>query len=138
MNAAVQKLVAVAREKFAADFGVDPAMFDSPVWDIGHLRDRAFNRTNRNVHFTRYGANDQPLPKDFCRVVKSWLILDRRSPGNLAMRLDGARILWEAILVRRGGAPADFRWQTLSEEDLSQAELLMGACSPHIRPVHIH
>lgn len=127
MNAAVQKLVAVAREKFAADFGVDPAIFDSSVWDIGRLRDRAFSRTNRNVHFTRYGANDQPLPKDFCRVVKGWLILDRHSPGNLALRLDSARILWEAILVRRGGDPADFRWQTLSEEDLSQAELLMQA-----------
>lgn len=122
---ATQKLIAVAREKFAADFGADPEMFDSSFWEIGRLKDRAINRANRNVHFTRYGANDQPLPKDFSRVVKSWLILDRRSPGNMALRLGCARILWEAILVRRGGDPADFRWQSLSEEDLSQAELLM-------------
>ncbi|HVH87432.1 MAG TPA: hypothetical protein VM912_11960 [Terriglobales bacterium] len=124
-GAAVRKLVLVAREKFTADFGADPEMFDSSFWDVSCLKDRAFNRTNRNVYFTRHDTNDQPLPADFSRVVKSWLILDRRSPGNMGLRLATVRILWEAILTRRGGDPAAFRWQTLSEEDLSQAELLM-------------
>jgi hypothetical protein len=123
----MQKLIAVAREKFAADFGVDVALFDWPVWEIGRLADRAFSRTNRNLHFTRYGATDHPLPKDFSRVVKSWLILDRRSPRNMCLRLDCLRILWEAILARRGDDSTAFQWQTLSEEDLSQAELLMRA-----------
>jgi hypothetical protein len=45
----------------------------------------------------------------------------------MGLRLAGGRILWEAILTRRSGEPATFRWQTLSEEDLSQAELLMRA-----------
>lgn len=124
-DAAVRKLVRIAREKFAADFGSDPEMFDSLCWDVGCLKDRAVNRTNRNVHFTRHGTNDQPLPTDFSHVVKSWLILDRHSPGNMGLRLDTVRVLWEAILTRRGGDPTSFRWQTLSEEDLSQAELLM-------------
>ncbi len=126
-SAAVRKLVLIAREKFAADLGADPGMFDSSFWDVSCLKDRAFNRTNRHVYFTRYGTNDQPLPTDYSRVVKSWLILDRRSPGNMGLRLDCARILWEAILTRRGGDPAAFRWPALSEEDLSQAELLMQA-----------
>jgi hypothetical protein len=126
-SAAVLKLVLIAREKFAADLGADPGMFNSSFWDVSCLKDRAFNRTNRRVYFTRYGTNDQPLPEDFSGVVKSWLILDRRSPGNMGLRLDCARILWEAILVRRSGDPAAFRWPALSEEDLSQAELLMQA-----------
>lgn len=125
MSAAIEKLVAVAREKFAADFGADPALFDSPVWDISRFRDRTFNRTNRNLYFTRYGANDQLLPKDFARVVKGWLILDRRSPRNMCVRLDCVRILWEAVLARRGGDHVAFRWPDLREEDLSQTELLM-------------
>ncbi len=122
---AMRKLLLIAREKFAADFGADPAMFDSSFWDVSCFRDRAFNRTNRHVYFTRYGSNDQPLPPDYSGVVKSWLILDRRTPGNMGLRLAGARILWEAILARRGGDPEAFRWPALSEEDLSQAELLM-------------
>jgi hypothetical protein len=125
MSAAIEMLVAVAREKFAADFGVDPALFDSPVWDISRFRDRTFNRTNRNLYFTRYGTSDQLLPKDFSRVVKGWLILDRRSPRNMCVRLDCIRILWEAILARRGGDRVAFRWPDLAEEDLSQTELLM-------------
>jgi integrase len=124
-SASVRKLVLIAREKFAADFGADPEMFDSSFWDVRCLKDRAFNRTNPNVYFTRYGTNDQPLPADFSGVVKGWLILDRHSPGNMGLRLATARILWEAILARRGGDPVAFRWQSLSEEDLSQAELLM-------------
>ncbi len=126
-SASVRKLILIAREKFAADFSVDTEMFDSPCWDVSRLKDRAFNRTNRNVYFTRYGTNDQPLPVEFSRVVKSWLILDRRSPGDMGLRLDCARILWEAIITRRRGEPTAFRWPTLSEEDLSQAELLMQA-----------
>ena len=122
---AMRKLILIAREKFAADFCADPKVFDSSFWDVSCFRDRAFNRTNRHVYFTRHGTNDQPLPADYSGVVKSWLVLDRRTPGNMGLRLAGARILWEAILTRRGGDPEAFRWTALSEEDLSQAELLM-------------
>ena len=34
MNIAIEKLVAVAREKFAADFAVDPSFFDLTA--MGH------------------------------------------------------------------------------------------------------
>jgi len=57
--------------------------------------------------------------------MKSWIILDRRSAGNMSRRSEAARMLWEAILVRRGGQPGDFRWESLSEEDLSQTELMI-------------
>jgi hypothetical protein len=124
-SVAMRKLVLIAREKFAADFCADAEMFDASFWDVSCFRDRAFNRTNRHVYFTHYGTNDQPLPADYSGAVKSWLVLDRRTPGNMGLRLAGGRILWEAILTRRGGDPEAFRWPALSEEDLSQAELLM-------------
>jgi hypothetical protein len=38
---AMRKLLLIAREKFAADFGADPAMFDSSFWDVSCFRDRA-------------------------------------------------------------------------------------------------
>ena len=59
--------------------------------------------------------------------MKSWIILDRRSVGNMGRRSDAARILWDAIQRRRKRKPEDFSWQSFSEEDLSQAELLMRA-----------
>ena len=52
-SSAVRKLTLIAREKFAADFGADPGMFDSSFWDISCFRDRAFNRTNR-LHTLRH------------------------------------------------------------------------------------
>ena len=36
-----------------------------------------------------------------------------------------ARMLWEAVLTRRGGKADTFRWEELCEEDLSQTELLL-------------
>ena len=59
--------------------------------------------------------------------MKCWLILDRRSVKNMSRRLDAARILWDAIQRRRKGKAEGFAWQKFSEEDLSQAELLMRA-----------
>ncbi len=59
--------------------------------------------------------------------MKSWIIIDRRSVGNMGRRSDAARILWDAIERRRKGRAEAFSWQNFSEEDLSQAELLMRA-----------
>lgn len=69
----------------------------------------------------------EPLPAVFAEVAKSWLILERRSAKDMATRLDGLRILWEAILSRRK-APAAFRWESLCYEDLSEAESVMRTC----------
>ena len=45
----------------------------------------------------------------------------------MSRRLSAARILWEAIQLRRQGKAEEFSWQNLTEEDLSQCELLMRA-----------
>jgi hypothetical protein len=117
----------IAREKFAADLHMDVSIFDQPAWDVSGLRHRGTIRENPTLYFTRRGTLDQPLPAAYGDIVKCWLILDRRSVANMSRRLDAARILWEAIQRRRKGKAEAFMWQNFSEEDLSQAELLMRA-----------
>lgn len=124
---AIQTLLAIAREKFAADLRTDVSAFDGPMWDVRGLRDRSTTTSNPRLYFTRHGTVDQPLPIVYGSVVKCWLILDRHSVANMSRRLDAARILWEAIHRRRRGRAEAFSWRSLSEEDLSQAELLMQA-----------
>jgi hypothetical protein len=122
---AIRRLVVAGREKFAADLQHSQSEFDDISWDISSLFDRSVSRSNRRVYFTRRGTTDQPLPSVYADVVKSWIILERRSAKYMACRVDGARLLWEAILRRRTGDATEFRWETLHEEDLSQAEILM-------------
>jgi hypothetical protein len=124
---AMRAVVAIAREKFAADLHMDASIFDQPAWDVSGLRDRGTTRQNPTLYFTQRGTLDQALPVAYGDIVKCWLILDRRSVANMSRRLDAARILWEAIQRRRNGKPEAFVWQNFSEEDLSQAELLMRA-----------
>ena len=121
----IRTLVAAGREKFTADLDPDASTFDAPAWDISGLKDRSTNKATRRLYFTRYGTTDQVLPQLYADVVKSWIILDRRSAGNMAGRLSGARILWEAILLRRQRKPENFSWENLTEEDISQCEILM-------------
>lgn len=122
---AIRGVLTIAREKFAADLHMDVSVFDQPSWDVRGLRDRGTIRGNPTLYFTRHGTLDQPLPTAYADIVKCWLILDRRSVKNMSRRLDGARILWDAIQQRRRGKTEAFAWQNFSEEDLSQAELLM-------------
>src|SRR5665213_1619017 len=124
---AMRAVLAIAREKFAADLHMDVSVFDRPSWDVSGLRDRGPRRENPTLYFTQRGTLDQPLPTAFGDIVKCWLILDRRSVRNMSRRLDAARILWDAIQRRRRGKAEGFAWQNFSEEDLSQAELLMRA-----------
>ena len=126
-EAAIRALLAIARQKFAADLHMDVALFDQPVWEVSALRDRSTSLRNQRLYFTQRGTTDQALPASYGNVVKSWIILDRRSVGNMGRRSDAARILWEAIQQRRKRKPEEFSWQSFSEEDLSQAELLMRA-----------
>jgi hypothetical protein len=124
VSESVQKLIAAAREKFAAEFPgtVD---FDAPSWDISSLKERSTNPAARKVYFTRRHSTEQPLPPIYANVLKSWIILDRHSAENMPRRSATARMLWEAALLRRKGKSEDFHWDALTEEDLSQAELLM-------------
>jgi len=124
---AMRAVLAIAREKFAADLHMDVSVFDQPSWDVSGLRDRGTIRENPTLYFTQRGTLDQPLPTPYGDIVKCWLVLDRRSVRNMSRRLDAARILWDAIQRRRRGKADGFAWQNFSEEDLSQAELLMRA-----------
>lgn len=124
---AIQDLLAIARERFAADQHVDASLFDQAMWDVRGLRERSTTSANPRLYFTRRGTLDQPLPAAYGDVVKSWIILDRRSVGNMSRRSEAARILWDAIERRRKRRAEAFTWQNFSEEDLSQAELLMRA-----------
>jgi hypothetical protein len=123
----IRALLAVAREKFAADLHMDVSVFDQQSWDVSGLKDRSIARENPRLYFTQRGTLDLPLPSIYGDVVKSWMIVDRCSVGNMGRRLDAVRILWDAIQRRRNGKPEAFAWRNLSEEDLSQAELLMRA-----------
>ena len=105
---AIRALLAIAREKFAADLHMDVSVFDQPAWDVSGLRDRGTIIRNPTLYFTQRGTLDQPLPATYGDVVKCWLILDRRSVANMSRRLDAARILWEAIQTRRKGKPEAF------------------------------
>jgi len=123
---AIINLVKAARAKFMVEFSGSGQSFDSMIWNIKLKVDRTTLNTLPQLHFTRYGTLDVPLPADFADVIKSWLILRPWSNvRSLGPRLDTARLLWEAILNRRKNAADDFRWDDLCEEDLNQAELLM-------------
>jgi hypothetical protein len=37
---AIRAVLAIAREKFAADLHMDASIFDQPAWDVSGLRDR--------------------------------------------------------------------------------------------------
>lgn len=54
-QAAIQDLLAIAREKFAADLHVDVSVFDQSAWDVRRLRDRSTTSANPTLYFTRMG-----------------------------------------------------------------------------------
>jgi hypothetical protein len=120
---AIERLVSAARVQFA----VDPpdAEFDADCWEISSWNPRT-TTTSYRLFFTRYGNLQQPLPSIYANVIKSWLVLERRtSVTHLWTKLEAARLLWEAILARRKPQAEAFSWESLCEEDLQQAELLM-------------
>ncbi len=121
----LQALVRAGQEKFALDFAGSQLRFDAIAWDLRPFRDRPATQNHVWLYFTRYGTLDQALPYTYAEVIKSWIILERQSASNMVQRTNVARLLWEAILLRRGNDSEAFRWHELCEEDLSQAELLM-------------
>lgn len=99
--------------------------FDEPTWDVLALRASAHRRTNRTVHFTRAGSQEEPLPPRFAEVLKALCVLNLQSQGQLRFRVEAARALWEAVLERRGGDPERFTWAGLTVEDARAAEQWM-------------
>src|SRR5437773_4426528 len=108
-TAPIQALVHAGREKFTLDFPDQQQDFDAISWNMRGLRDRPATQSYTTLYFTRYGTIDQGLPQTYAEVVKSWIILERQSLGNMIQRGDAARILWEAILLRQRNDPAAFR-----------------------------
>lgn len=122
---AIQALVSAGKEKFAYVFSERPQSFNAMSWDIRELNDRPATQTHAHLHFTRHGTTNQALPQTYAEVVKSWLMLERNAIDTMLIQTQGVRLLWEAILLRRGNDPAAFSWANLCEEDLRQTELLM-------------
>ena len=104
--------------------------FDSPIWDIRHLRTSKHKTSNSRLHFTRYGSEVDALPPRFADVVKAHLVLNSCAAGTMSHRVDIARMLWEAIVSRFGNSHG-FDWSLLTEEDLLKTEQVMLA---HWRP----
>src|SRR5260221_7578548 len=122
---AIQVLVRTGQEKFRCEFPGGQYCFDAIVWDVRGLRDRPTAQSQAWLYFTRYDTSDQELPQIYAQVIKSWIILEGGSIGNMFHKSAAARLLWEAILLRRRNDPTAFDWQNLCEEDLRQAELFM-------------
>jgi hypothetical protein len=123
---ALAKVVASGKRAFKLEFpGVEFA-FEAPFWYVAHMRDRSVTSSNPRLYFTRSGTTNQPLPKRFSQVIKSWLLQEYRIGARSAVPpLEAARILWEAILTRRGNQVDRFDWGNICDEDMNQAELLM-------------
>lgn len=125
MSQAIHNLTCAGRDQFSLVLADTGCNFDAMCWDITSLQDRSSGQPSKNVYFTRYQTQDQPLPQNFANVIKSWIILERQSPQSMVHKVDAARVLWEVILPRYSDNQGAFSWNTLSEEDINQAELFM-------------
>lgn len=101
--------------------------FESAVWSARERRVSAHSKTNANIYFTRHGSTAEPLPRSFAAVLKADLLVHPKSTTNMNFRLSGARLLWEAVLERRGGDAATFTWAGLTKDDCLAAEQKMLA-----------
>lgn len=123
---AMASLVQMGKDNFTLYFPGKEDLFDLDVWYVGDLKDRAVSTSNPRLYFTRFGSTSDPLPKMYAQVIKSWLVTDYRLGNRCAVQpLNAARILWDAILLRRRNRCAEFNWANFCDEDLNQAEILM-------------
>jgi hypothetical protein len=56
--------------------------------------------------------------------VKAYILLNRSASASMILRVDIARLLWEAVRPRFGEADA-FDWGQLTEDDLLRTERVM-------------
>lgn len=98
--------------------------FEAPCWDIRRLRTSQHKKTNSRLYFTLYGSNVDPLPPRFSNVVKAYILLNKSSSATMTLRVDIARVFWQAIRQRFGDTDA-FDWRQLTEDDLLRAEHVM-------------
>ena len=98
--------------------------FEGPCWDIRSLRTSQHKKTNSWIYFTLHSSNVDPLPPRFSNVVKAYILLNKGASATMILRVDIARLLWEAIRPRFGDADA-FDWGQLTEDDLLRTEQVM-------------
>jgi integrase len=118
------QLIQAGRERFTTDLGTTGQHFDATTWDMTSLA-RQLVRTRRvYLHFVGYGHPEEPLPRLYTAVVKSWLLAIRRtSVEYLKVCLLPVRLFWEVWLARHGGH--DIVWSEVSAADLDAAEQFM-------------
>ena len=126
MTDAVMLLIQTGHDRFAADLSATGQDFEANTWDVTALARHLTRSRHVYLHFVRYHHSSEPLPPVYTEVVKSWLLVTRAaSVETLRGHLLAARVLWEALLTRRGGRGMDFRWSSLCAADLDAAENLM-------------
>ena len=123
--AAIEKLVALGRQKFNDLLGDTNQSFDDMVWNVGPLLQRLTATENIRLFFTYHDTLDKPLPENYANVIKSWLLLSDVSARSMEELLRAARKLWCTLEKRRGQTIHPFFWHTLCEEDIRQTELWM-------------
>ncbi len=122
---AIESLIALGRRQFKTDLGGTNQSFDDIVWDVTSLASRTPDSSLR-LYFTQYNSSDIPLPQGYAEVIKSWVLLSRKtSAAGMKNDLMAGRMLWKAVQQRHQRTEMSFDWGTLSEEDLRQTELLM-------------
>jgi hypothetical protein len=115
------KYIDEARALFSERFPT--GRFEDPYWDVTHFRKSQHRRTNARIYFTEYRSTIDPLPPRFGNIVKACVLLVDDVVASMPLRVDGFRMLWEALKVRI--LPTQFFWFDLQEVDLLEAEQQM-------------
>jgi hypothetical protein len=118
----IAETIHTARKVFASQFPSED--FDSVVWKLGSLNDRPGVHPAKSLWFSRLKRRDEPLPDQYADLIKSWIVLDGLGSAVRVDELTAARCLWE-VLLHRNNRAENFRWETLTLDDLCQAELFL-------------
>jgi hypothetical protein len=123
----------IARRQFGHDFeGFD---FDAARWVLSRKNVSEVKRQYA-LFFVAEGPRvrpsrdriPKPQPQVFSDVIKAWLIHTDQRPANMVSYAQSAKFLWHAIAGRCTGA--QFRWDSLTDEDFVAAEKYVKKRSP--------
>lgn len=120
--ARIAETIHIARQLFTSQFPSED--FDAMMWKQGSLNARPGVRPACNLRFIRLQQPAEPLPDPYVSLIKSWIVLDGLGQSVRYEQLSTARHFWEVLLSRRDNQAENFRWETLTLDDLCQAELI--------------
>ncbi len=120
--ARIAETIHTAQQLFRSQFPSED--FDATRWRLESLNDRPGVRPVKNLCFTRLQQPDEPLPDQYVSLIKSWIVLEGLGHGERYEQLLTARHFWEVLLLRRNNRVKNFQWETLTLDDLCQAELI--------------